>query len=677
MKERMFSVDRAQKALAFLTCAVSVLIGHAFTVGMYEASIVWPAIGFAFGFLFVYRQSDMTVAVFLGLYTGYHVSGQFFIGTEELGIVIMRGFLSSFTTVFAIILVREGIFRFFDFCWRLQRKNILLAVGSAFVISLFASIFGNSVLLLVGLLAWTEFWPSFLIWTAGDFLGIMNFGIPLALALIMDKRPSLPSFSLWEVGFYLVLATFSFLIYSEAVPVLNYADHKFLFFPFVVVAAIYFPFRSLVVGSFIFLAMMALRPPFPAEIGHLDYTLDVNILLIVVTVTFLTIRVVGMGLEKEQKELLDKKERLGQLVESMENLFMLSNEGPVEEKDRAEILTARIFRMIYRLFNRIDYGSCLIIERGELRYIDAVGYDIDYLNSIRFDIETWKAQLDEPLHMKNMEKRLRKSLGKHYDEYALRNPAIKEAVMMSVKIGAGLYCEMSFDIRKESDENFTPNILDYFKTLNNLLNGFFEAETSIYEHDEMKSHLVESLLKTIALLDPDMHRHSKRVAALAQEFAKAAFSDEKSVSELFWAGIMHDIGKVGIPENIVQKKGRLTVSEYEKMKGHADLGASLLSASDVLGEISTYVRHHHERYDGTGYPDGLKGDEIPYETAILAVAEAVIAMMEDYSFSPAMTPEDIVRELHRERGRQFHPKAVDLAIEMIEDDLLADITEEE
>ncbi len=677
MKERLASLVRVRRALAFLTCAVSVPMGHAFTLGPHEASIIWPAIGFAFGFLFVYRETQMSAAAFLGLYVGYHVSGQFIAGTEELGIVIIRGFLSASTTVLSIVLVREFVIRLMQFRWVLHIKNVLLALGSALVISMLAAAAGNLALFSLGLVAWTNVLPSFIIWTTGDFLGIVNFGIPLAIALTLDKRPFLPSFSTSEVGFYLALALFSFLIYNEAVPVLNYFEHKFLFFPFVVIAAIYFPFRSLVVGSFIFMATMVLWSPFPEGIEHIDYTLDVNIFLVVVTVTFLTIRFVGMLLGREQEELRAKEERLDRLVDSMENLFTLTSEGPVVEQDRGEILSAKIFRMIFRLFDRIDYGACLIVEDGRLRYIDTVGYDIDFLNSIRFDIEAWKEKLDEPLHMKDMEDRLRRSLKEHYDEYRSKNPAIKEAIMMSVNIGEGIRCEMSFDIRADSDRHFTPNMLDYFKTLNNLLNNFFEAETSIHEYEETRSHLVESLLKTIALFDPGMRRHSKHVATLAQEFAKVAFADEKSVSELYWAGIMHDIGKVGIPGNIVRKQGRFTVSEYETMKEHAELGAELLSASDVLGELSTYVRHHHERYDGTGYPDGLKEDEMPFETAILAMAEAIAAMMEDFPCSPALTPQEIIRELHRERGRQFHPKAVDLAIEMIEDGLLDDIFEEQ
>jgi HD-GYP domain-containing protein (c-di-GMP phosphodiesterase class II) len=124
------------------------------------------------------------------------------------------------------------------------------------------------------------------------------------------------------------------------------------------------------------------------------------------------------------------------------------------------------------------------------------------------------------------------------------------------------------------------------------------------------------------------------------------------------ASLLHDIGKLGIPEQILLKPTRLTPQEYSIVKEHVTLGAEILAASPSLHELIPTVRHHHERYDGTGYPDQLKGESIPIEARIVAVADAIEAMASDRPYRRAMELDQILEELRKCNGMQFDPQVI-------------------
>jgi HD-GYP domain-containing protein (c-di-GMP phosphodiesterase class II) len=129
--------------------------------------------------------------------------------------------------------------------------------------------------------------------------------------------------------------------------------------------------------------------------------------------------------------------------------------------------------------------------------------------------------------------------------------------------------------------------------------------------------------------------------------------------------LIHDIGKLAIPEAILFKPGRLTADEYEVIKEHVTVGADLLDDFQSLQSVGTFVRHHHERYDGRGYPDGLKGEEIPLEARILALADAVEAMASDRPYRPGSTVAAILKEIQHEAGAQFDPRVVDAFVTVV------------
>ena len=166
-----------------------------------------------------------------------------------------------------------------------------------------------------------------------------------------------------------------------------------------------------------------------------------------------------------------------------------------------------------------------------------------------------------------------------------------------------------------------------------------------------------ALAKAIDAKDPATIRHSERVAALACELAVESGWTPQDVARLHDAAVVHDVGKIGVPDAILSKPSRLTDEEYEVIKRHADLGARIVAGMlDV--EQTAWVRGHHERHDGRGYPDGLAGDTITEGARLLALADAWDAMTGARIYSAAMTPDDALAEVRRNDGLQFHPDAV-------------------
>ena len=157
--------------------------------------------------------------------------------------------------------------------------------------------------------------------------------------------------------------------------------------------------------------------------------------------------------------------------------------------------------------------------------------------------------------------------------------------------------------------------------------------------------------------DPSTRLHSERVADLCVRLATALGWRAERIAALGEAALIHDVGKIGVPDAILLKPGRLTPAEYEVVKGHAALG-SLIGADVLAPEQAGGVRHHHERWDGRGYPDGLAGDEIPPGAQIIAVADALDVMCSTRIYAALRPVEEALDEIRREAGRQFAPEVV-------------------
>ncbi len=169
--------------------------------------------------------------------------------------------------------------------------------------------------------------------------------------------------------------------------------------------------------------------------------------------------------------------------------------------------------------------------------------------------------------------------------------------------------------------------------------------------------LLHSLTAVIDAKDPYTAGHSERVARIAVLVGKQMGLSESVVGDLFVAGLVHDIGKIGIRDEVLLKNGRLTDAEYGEIKQHPVIGERVVASIEPFRRLTPAVRGHHERYDGRGYPDGLEGEAIPLLARVLGVADAVDAMMSPRRYRMARSPLEIDAVITAETGRQFDPAA--------------------
>ena len=175
----------------------------------------------------------------------------------------------------------------------------------------------------------------------------------------------------------------------------------------------------------------------------------------------------------------------------------------------------------------------------------------------------------------------------------------------------------------------------------------------------------EALAETIEKRDPYTGGHTKRVLRYSYRIGKTLGFSKKELENLKLAAILHDVGKIGVSDNILLKKGKLSPEEAAQMHLHPRYGAEILSHVKQLKDVIPSVRSHHERIDGSGYPDKLKGDDIPGMAKIIAVADAFDAMTTDRPYRKAMSNEEAFEELRRHAGVQFDREIVHAFITLI------------
>jgi len=178
---------------------------------------------------------------------------------------------------------------------------------------------------------------------------------------------------------------------------------------------------------------------------------------------------------------------------------------------------------------------------------------------------------------------------------------------------------------------------------------------------------VELLAAAVDMRDHGTARHAEKVVRLARSAGSRLGLGDEELRELEYAARLHDVGKIGVPDGILRKPGPLDSAEWGVMRRHPISGAEMLKSVPGLEGVAAIVRHHHERYDGTGYPYGLEADEIPLASRIISTCDAYDAMVSDRPYRPALDHDDAVAELRSLAGAQFDPAAVDAVIAALPD----------
>lgn len=221
-------------------------------------------------------------------------------------------------------------------------------------------------------------------------------------------------------------------------------------------------------------------------------------------------------------------------------------------------------------------------------------------------------------------------------------------IQLSIAVGYGIKDTMETsmeEIYKEAESQmYKRKVLDGSSVMNNAIRGILQTLTDKYSDEKL---------------------HSQRVSEICLEIGRALNLNDDDLQELTLAGMLHDIGKISIPDKILGKPGKLNAEEYEIIKGHTQAGYQILRAADEFSDLGVYALTHHEKFDGTGYPNGTRGEEIPLFSRIISVADAYEAMTADRPYRQAMSKEVAVKELERHSGTQFDPVLVDVFLNQV------------
>lgn len=229
-----------------------------------------------------------------------------------------------------------------------------------------------------------------------------------------------------------------------------------------------------------------------------------------------------------------------------------------------------------------------------------------------------------------------------------------EASKQALHVGAADF------VTKPLDITTLPFILE-----NNVQRKRLEAQRL---SDERADVLFKAIKALAAAIDAKSHytgSHSARMADLCVEIGRELGLSQDCLNALELAAHIHDVGKIGTPDHVLSKPGKLSDDEWVDILKHPGMGADFLSGIEELSEVASAVRHHHEHIDGSGYPDGLRGDAIPLLARVLAVADAYEAMTSDRPYRQAISPAEATQELQANAGTQFDPVVVTAAVRVI------------
>lgn len=186
--------------------------------------------------------------------------------------------------------------------------------------------------------------------------------------------------------------------------------------------------------------------------------------------------------------------------------------------------------------------------------------------------------------------------------------------------------------------------------------------------DRMSREILETLARTIDAKDTYTNGHSHRVASYSVSIAKRMHKTPKEIEKIYYTALLHDIGKIGVSDTIINKPDRLDETDLLKIEAHTVIGARILEMMTELPDVSIGAHWHHERWDGTGYPDGLAGTKIPEIARIIAVADAYDAMTSTRSYRSYLPQNAARAEIEAGRGTQFDPQIADIMLELIDED---------
>jgi PAS domain S-box-containing protein len=372
-------------------------------------------------------------------------------------------------------------------------------------------------------------------------------------------------------------------------------------------------------------------------------------------------------LENTYLDLIDKNIENEQLINNIEKLINLMSSLNISTDNNLDNFLSDLLYTILEIVKVADYGSVFIFnDYGRIEYIETIGHDLEKLNELKIEGSAYKHENEKVKIIDNILKKnqqqMDKKLAKKIQEASL---PVKQSIPVILKESNDIFGGICIDIAKGSEKEFKRDDVRLISSFKNLVNTFYKLDRYKRLNSQFNKELVNSLLNFLSQYDVYTNNHSKNVARLGHKIAENMDLKEEIKNDIYWAGMLHDMGKLIIPSEILNKSGSLNEEEYEIIKEHPDLCYKALNDSDFLKDIGRYVRYHHERWDGNGYPAGIKNEEIPLVSRIIAVADAWDAMRSKRAYREPLSREEAEEEIFKNKGKQFDPEIAERLLEIV------------
>ena len=368
-------------------------------------------------------------------------------------------------------------------------------------------------------------------------------------------------------------------------------------------------------------------------------------------------------LEELYKQLEESTGLIWKTLETVSKISMLN----INERDFLE----DILNLALQTIPKAKAGSIFIIDENneDIRLVKTVGHGKD-LEGLVFKKEQFIASNEPIISRDILDRDKRKNLPSEFYEKLIRySQPTSESIVAPLVWQDKTFGYISLDIINDTDTHFNETDLNIARWFSILVASFYAVRNYARREGVILNNLVITLTKALEYYDKYTRGHSDRVARYALKIAERLNLDPETTKKIYWAGYLHDIGKIFVPQDILNKPGRFTEEEYNLVKIHPVKSEELVLEIEDLAEIAKIIRHHHERWDGKGYPDGLSDDDIPLGSRILEIADAFEAMTSKRPYKRALTLKEAIEELKRCSGTQFDPKLVEIMVSVIEEEL--------
>ncbi len=365
------------------------------------------------------------------------------------------------------------------------------------------------------------------------------------------------------------------------------------------------------------------------------------------------------NLKQSYQNLYEQTEDLRIMVDFINNI---SKETFID----SDKFLSQLLRTAFKLVPKSDYGSIYKIKNNKVRYVDAIGHDLEKLKQLSIDKSVYTIHNRKPRIINELLSYDKNKVSKK--QYKILREAskdIKQSLTFSLVVDNEMLAGISLDLDIDSDKEFSDSGVKTLTAFRNIAESFYTFQRYNKLQGDFQRDIILSMIKFLEIHDSYTGGHSEEVAELSKRIAINLELNKKDVQNSYWTGLVHDIGKLIVPSMVLNKKENFKEKDYELIKNHPAWAYESLSKSKRLDGIAEYVLYHHERWDGTGYPEGLKGEEIPLISRIISVADAYSAMTSKRAYRDALIKSKAIEELKNNKGKQFDPEIVDVFIDII------------